>query len=180
MHFAKPTSLVFAAVPVRPQAANLAFAADRAPAELHPGGFAPLKGDPTPLAGRVAAQWPAALRAGTAPPPPAPDPASFPRWQRDGVALPQLLADPEAARGQALAADVRLPTILEVRLADPLFFPRIRIHAGCGDEALDALAVQSLLQTAARLEDSCGQRAGPCYIAVFWRPPPPVEVAEEP
>lgn len=183
LHFAKPTSLVFAAVPVRPQAVNLAFAADRAPAELRPGGFAPLSSDPTPLAGRVAAQWPAVLRAGTAPPPPAPDPASFPRWQRDGLAWPQLLADPEAARGQALAAGVLLPTVLEVRLAGPLFFPRIRIHAGCGDEALDALAVQALLQAAGRLEGDCGQCAGPCYIAVFWRPPPPtatVEVAEEP
>jgi len=182
LHFAKPTALVFAAVPARPQAVNLGFPAGRAPAELRPGTFVPLPRDPAPLAERLAAQWPSAPAAiGPRPPPSPPDPASFPRWQRDGLPLPQLAAAPEAARARAMAAGVTLPTILEVRLADPLLFPRIRLHAGCGDDGLDELAVQSLLQASARLGEACGQCDGPCYIAVFWRPPPPpVEVAEEP
>ena len=183
LHFAKPTRLVFAAAPVRPEIASPGFVADRVPAVLRPGDFVPLPGDPTASAERGgSAMWmPVVVPAVLAPPTRPPAPELFPQWLHDGSVLAQCFAEPAVMRERAVAAGVILPTVLEVRFVDPQLFPRIRIQASCGDASLDQVALLALLQSVSRMNQACGQDAGPCYIAVFWRPTPSVaEVAGEP
>jgi hypothetical protein len=180
LHFAKPTRLVFAAPPPRPEIASPGFVADRVPAVLHPGDFVPLPGDATVSAARGgSAMWiPVAVPAVPAQPTPAPASEFFPQWLHDGRVLAQCFADPAAMRKRAAAGVVVLPTTLEVRFGDPQLFPRIRIQASCGDASLDQAALQALLQSVGRVGEACGHDGGPCYIAIFWRPTP--SAAEEP
>lgn len=180
LHFAKPTRLVFAAAPVRPEIASPGFVADRVPAMLRPGDFVPLPGDSAASVERNGlAMWtPVATFPVPSLPAPSPDTGLFPRWLHGEHLLPQCFTDPAGLRERAAAAGVALPTTLEVRFIAPQLFPRIRIQASCGDADLDHAALQALLQSVARMDKACGQDDGLCYISVFWRPTP--SVAEVP
>ncbi len=97
-------------------------------------------------------------------------PAEYPVWRDgDGRSLPQFFSKTEDILKKAASLNPAKTTVLKVSFYGKDFFPRAKIAASCGNQELDAAAVEAFIAKNALLPEENRKTDEPCYIEIEWQ-----------
>ena len=105
-----------------------------------------------------------------APLPPSPS-KEYPAWfLGDGTPLHQLFSNVDKVSEQFAASKAKeTETVLKARFFGPSIYPEVSVTSSCGDPALDAFAIKTLMVRGRTLAINDKDAAEPFIIVVKWR-----------